>query len=616
MKKSTFKEKIGYRFDNLMSKGTVAMVGVLFLITAVVVVLAGALLAIVGRSEGTFGDNVWSSIMHIIDAGTITGAETHNFAFIIIMSLVTLCGLFVTSILIGIITTGFEGKLHNLRKGNSRIIESNHTVILGFNDSVYSLISETIEANANQKKGCIVILADEEKEVVETAINEVITDFKTTKVICRKGSITDFHMLKKCSLENARCVIINEDRDLITIKSILAVNNYLDDFKDNQNKPHLVATIYDKSNYQAAQIISEDNAEIVLVEDAISKIIAQTCRHPGLSDVLIELFDFDGDELYFENHPEITGSKFGDVLNYFEKAIVFGYKRNEEVYLNPDKDVVMEKDDEVLLLVEDDGVAKPVIKKYNSGKEFELNQVVKDEPVKLLIIGANDKTYNIINELDEYLCIGSTVTIANLEISDNIKELSNSLNRINLIYDIYDVCSRENLERLATKDVSHILLLSDDEDNETSDATTLLRLIHLRDIAKINNSKFSITSEMKDVANQKLAKVAQANDLVIGSNIINLMLTQIAENRSLSTVFQELLQAEGSEIYIRKAANYVKLNTEIDFYSVTNILKDRNEIAIGYKKQNGDSFEIITNPLKSDKIKFYEEDGIITLAVD
>ncbi len=599
-----------------MAKGAVTLVGMLFLATALVVVVAGIILVFVNGDGSTVGANVWAGVMHVIDAGTITGAGTDNIGFLVVMSLVTLCGLFVTSILIGIITTGFEEKLYDLKKGTSRVIEENHTVILGFNNNIYSLISETIEANENHKDGCIVILADDDKEMIDTAIAEMITDLKTTRIITRKGNITDFFMLTKCSIEKARCIIINEDRDLITIKSILGINNYLNRHKGQGEKPHIVATIYDESNYHAAKIISEGNAEIVLVQDAISRIIAQTCRYPGLSDVLIELFDYDGDELYFETFPELKGEMFGDVLNYFKKAVVFGYKRDGQVVLNPQKDVILKETDELLLLVEDDGMAKVEKCQIPIQVDVKAEGKLQEEVLDLLIVGANAKVEQIVLEVDEFMGSGSRVTVANAFIPDSITELAGKLRNVILTCENCDVNDRDNLERLTHAEMNHVLLLSDDCDSETSDAMTLLRLIHLRDIAKINSWTFSITSEMKDVANQRLAKVAEANDLVVGSNIINLMLTQIAENRSLSDVFQELLRAEGSEIYIRDASYYVKLDTEMDFYTITDVLKEHNEIAIGYKKQNGKKFEIITNPEKSTKVKFGEQDGIISLAMD
>ena len=617
MNKHSFREKMNYRFDNMMSKGTVALVGMLFGATAIVVVLAAIVLAIIDSAHASVGSNIWASIMHVIDAGTITGADTGDIRFIIVMSVTTLCGLFVTSILIGIITTGFEEKLNELKKGNSKVIESNHTVILGFDSNIYSLVSELVIANESQKEGCIVVLTNHDKEEVETAITENVGDLKNTKVICRTGAITDTFMLEKCSLETARSIIINEDDDFMTIKAILAMNNYLKEVSGENKKPHIVATMHEKSNYEAAKIVAEGNAEIILVQDSISRIIAQTCRQPGLSNVLIELFDYDGDELYFESFPELAGHSFGQVLNYFEKAVVFGYKRAGAIYLNPKADEILAAQDEVLLLVEDNGAAKPVIQEYKHGQEYEMLGNEEDAKMNILILGVNEKLEEIILELDQYHSEGSKITIANNELAEALYDIQNKIQHIRLEYVVCDINNRDALNELIKSNIDHVLILSDEiEDAERADAMTLLKLIHLRDIAHIEGNQYSITSEMRDTANQKLAKVAEANDLVVGYNIVNLILTQVSENRDLAVVFQEILTSEGSEIYIRKASNYVKLDTEMDFYAVTNILKERNQIAIGYKKQIGNDFDVITNPNKSDKIIFTEDDYIITLADD
>jgi hypothetical protein len=47
-----------------------------------------------------------------------------------------------------------------------------------------------------------------------------------------------------------------------------------------------VAEIRDPKNYEITKIVGKDEVEIVLVGDLISRIIAQTCRQPGLSCVV------------------------------------------------------------------------------------------------------------------------------------------------------------------------------------------------------------------------------------------------------------------------------------------------------------------------------------------
>ncbi len=615
--KVTVTDRLKYAFDNLMSKGTAVLVGILFLATAIVIVGTGLLLAIIDGGQTSLFQYFWASIMHVIDAGTITAADTTDVAFVILMSVVTLCGIFVTSILIGIITTGFEEKLTSLKKGNSRVIEKNHVVILGFDSNIYTLISEIITANENHKDGCIVILSNEDKETIEEAVAAEISDFKTSRVICRTGNITDKNMLGKCSLETCRSIIVNEKQDFMTIKTVIAIENYFASIGKTQDIPHIVATINKAENIDTVNIISGGNAELVLIENSISRIIAQSCRQPGLSTVLIELFNYDGDDLYFENFPDLAGDSFGNALGRFEKATVFGVRRGGQIMLNPDKDMLIEPKDDILVLAEDDGVAKvlPYIKR--DVQELTSDATSTDTPENIMIIGVNDMLPHIVSELDSYYTDGSQIFVAHYEFDEQIEELKQELKNIKLTTINCDTNTRAALQELTAYNLNHILLLSDyDDDEESSDARTLFKLIHLRDIAQKQGLNFSITSEMRDVANQKLADVAQVNDLVVGSNIINLILSQISENRDLSKVFGELLCADGSEIYIRKAHRYVALNTETDFYQVTELLRKRNDIALGYKKQIGDSFEIIINPAKSDKIVFTENDYIISISAD
>ncbi len=614
--KNKFSDLVKYRFDNLMSKGAAALVGILFLATAIIIVIVGLIAFLLGM--GTLGDNIWLSVMHVIDAGTITAADTSNVLFVILMSVVTLCGIFITSILIGIITTGFEEKLNSLKKGNSKIIEKEHTLILGFNDNIYTIISELVVANSNKKDACIVVLADEDKEEMETLIAKQFQSTGTTRVICRTGSISDTHMLKQCSIETCKSIIVNTQDDFLVTKAILAINSCFNE-SAQEMKAHIVATVNDDANYEAIKIAGGGKVEAILTNDAISRIIAQTCRQPGLSNVLVELFDYSGNELYFEKFPNLAGNTFGAVLNFFPHSSVFGFKRGDKTYLNPDKEEKMQADDMYILLVEDDGMAKPAESAPNLGdlSEYKVESVLPTKPESILILGVNNMLEKILVELDNYFEKGSKIIIADEEISDYYKNFGKKLSNISVEPVECDINKRGNLSELMGKNIDHVLLLSaDDCETEASDSMTLLKLIHLRDIAQKDSRTFNITSEMKSTVNQKLANVAKVNDLVVGSNIVNLILTQISENRDLSNVFTELLHAEGSEIYLRKASNYVKLGKEIDFYTVTEIVKEKNEIAIGYKRQFDDTFEIVTSPTKSEKVIFGTEDYIVVLSSD
>ena len=62
---------------------------------------------------------MWRSLMRTLDPGTM-GGDAGSVAFLLAMLAVTLGGIFIVSTLIGVITSGIEGKLDELRKGRSR----------------------------------------------------------------------------------------------------------------------------------------------------------------------------------------------------------------------------------------------------------------------------------------------------------------------------------------------------------------------------------------------------------------------------------------------------------------------------------------------------------------
>ena len=69
MRQPRFKEKLQYWFDNVMSKGMLSLIGLLALITAVVIAIAGIIVAMLPEVEGAgVISSMWLSLMHAIDA--------------------------------------------------------------------------------------------------------------------------------------------------------------------------------------------------------------------------------------------------------------------------------------------------------------------------------------------------------------------------------------------------------------------------------------------------------------------------------------------------------------------------------------------------------------------
>ena len=611
MKKKFSRQRIRYWFDYVMSRGTIAMSILLFVVVLTIVCIIG-LVAFLVAEEGSLGSQMWASFMHTLDAGTLAGNDTTNIPYVILMTVSTLCGLFVTSILIGIISTGVESRLNSLRKGTTPVQEERHTVIIGFDSGIYSILTELIEANANHKNSCIVVLGQQPKEEMEEAIATHIPHTKTTRIICRSGSLHEAHALALCAAESCRSVILNIHEDAETVKAILALSAYLKGKTLVCPELRFVAAIEDDQYLETARIAGEGRGVFIHVKDAIARIIAHTCRQHGLAQVLTDLFSFSGNELYFESVPAMEGKSFREVLLCFSNATAVGLCSGGQVFLNPPMDMQVGKGDYLILLEEDDGAytLSPSGKQAVSATGHSQSKTAQASD-HLIVLGSNDKLPIILSEYDQYVAPGTTVLIVDDDLDSSRLSTYRNLD--------VSVCSQPVTRRLLSEflggKAQNILLLNDDSlEPERSDSQTLLRLILLRDISDQSGRHFTITTEMHSVDNQRLASQARVDDFVIGANFSSLLMAQISENPLIAPLIADILDESGSELYLKPAEDYIPVGIPVDSCRLTECAASKGEIYIGYRHIAASGPRIIINPPKNETIVFTEGDQVIVIA--
>lgn len=632
MTKASFKEKLRYNFDNTLSNGPIAIISWLALVTFLLVILAGILLFIFGLSANPIEnepfdltEGMWQSLMRVLDAGTVTGDE--GWAFRLFMLLITIAGLFIFSSLIGSISSGIDESISNLRKGKSKVIETDHTLILGYSSMIYSVISELCLANESKKKAIIVVLADRDKVEMEDDIRAKILDTKTSKIIVRSGNPLDLRDLLMVNYNEAKAIILlspenEENPDNQVIKSVLSITGN----KNRKKEPyHIVAEIKDNENRQVANLVGGKEVSYVFSTDLISRLTAQTCRQSGLSIIYSDLLQFEGDEIYFYADHGIFGMTFRQCLNSFEDSCVMGiFTANKEVLLNPPMNYQVEKEDQIILIAQDDSkINRLIIPKEILPVNFIPAPKREKEIETTLILGWNVKGKMIIEELDHYVVKGSSVSILGEvdEIKDSLSLLADELQNITLYFQHGNINDRNTLDELRIEAFDHIIVLSymDKGSIQISDAITLICLVHLRDISEKAGKDFSVVSEMLDVQNRELAEVAKADDFIVSDNLLSLLMTQIAENKDLEKVYDCLFNDEGAEIYLNPVEEYLDIHEPTDFYKVIESASKIGHTAIGYRKlspnqyDNG-KFGIVLNPLKSKSIQFNQGDFLIVLA--
>lgn len=630
MKQPTLAQRLRYAFDNTMSKGTIALIGWLALISLIFILVMTVIILLTGIANSTepeaanpdFFELAWRGLMHSLDSGAV-GGDTGTPAYLLSMLVVTFGGIFILSILIGLLTSGIESKLQDLRKGRSFVIEQNHTLILGWTPQIFTLISELVEANANQKKSCIVILADKDKIEMEDELRARVSKTGNTRVVCRTGSPLDPTDLEIANPDAARSIVVLapevDDPDTNVIKTILAITNNPTRKHDKYN---IVAEIRAPKNLQVAQMVGRDEAQIVLVGDLISRITVQTCRQSGLSVIYTELLNFGGDEIYFKQEPALAGKTFGAALLAFEDSAVIGIQTQDgATHINPPMDTVLAAGDEIIAVSADDdtirvsGVETPAIDE----NAMQSKQSPAPAPERTLILGWNDRGPAIVRELDNYVASGSETRIV-ANVPDVTAELEPTKNQAHS-FQQSEITDREVLDALDVASYDHIIVLSYAGllDEQQADAQTLITLLHLRDISERSGKDLSIVSEMLDVRNRKLAEVTRADDFIVSDQLISLMLAQISENKYLNAVFADLFDPDGSEIYLKPATDYVKPGVAVNFYTIVEAARRRGEVAVGYRlkrdaRDAAKAYGVVVNPKKSNPLEFAAGDKIAVIA--
>lgn len=623
--KYSYKDRIRYYFENTISAGPVGVIKWLGIVSLAAILFLGLIIIVFGikadpNADSSIGyiEGVWKSLMATLDPGTMGADE--GWAFRLIRFSATLLGIFIISILIGIISSGIDGKLDELRKGKSKVLESDHTLILGWSEKIFSIIEQIIEANTNYKGRAIVILAWIDKVVMEDEIKAKISDFKTSKIIVRRGNPLISSDIEVVNPNLARSIIIlspeTENADTFVIKSVMSFTKG----KNRKSSPYnIVAEIKEEENLEAAEVAGNGEAVFVHTSDLISRITAQTCRQSGLSVIYSNLIQFEGDEIYFQEQTSLIGKTYKEILRLYDTSSVIGIFSNEEAVINPPMDTVYQPGDQIIAISEDDDtiILNEVENTDIKSHLYSELDVSGSSVEKTLILGWNKNAKTIIAELDEYVAPNSSVVILS---ESAIDATQISVSNQTVTSQVGKITSRKILDEIHPENFNHIILLSNsDIDVQESDAQTLICLLHLRNIGFKLNKNLSIVSEMRDLRNREIGLVTRADDFIIGDNIISLMLSQLSENRELKKVFDVLFKSEGSEIYLKPIQRYIKTNVPVDFYTLIERASMMNETAIGYrihakKDISEDNFGIKINPKKSNEQTFSAEDFLIVLS--
>ena len=647
------KARARYRFDTFMAKGGSSIFKVLttvFVSTFLLIgLLRGALLLLYPELSqqhelGFFG-NLYVTFLEITDPGNMAQDIYSNVGYKVFAVLAGIAGIVMLSALIAFITTALDQKIYELKRGRSKVIESDHTLVLGWNEQrIIEILRELSVANESEKDACIVVLADRDKEEMDDVLRLRVKETATTRIVTRSGDVSSLTNLDMVSIEEAKSVIIlancddtdNAERkaasDAKAIQTVLAtMGNDIDN-----NEFSVIAEIFNPTHRDIVRSSFPEHVVTVDTRDILAKLLVQTSRSIGLSVVYNEILSFDGCELYFYD-AEWGNCTFGEIAYRFPDGVPIGIRDADgEITMKPLANRRMAPNDEILIVADDDSTIEFVDEPVAMPADLLLpDHRLQQRQERELMIGWSFKSAAIIREFADYIIAGSEINVLLKHPTDRqiaeIQALDGELASIDVSLLVKDCLNIEDLLSVKPFEYDNIIILAgsgtEDEqidagriDSENIVALLLLRRIFSQYPTKSNDTK--LITEILDSQNDALVAKAGVQDVIISNRLVSMIMAQISEGRDIEKVYDDIFQEDGSEIYLKPAHLYFdSLPADVAFADLMELAQKRSEVCIGVKvkslensKENNNGITLI--PEKNTRYELRPEDSLVVLAED
>ncbi len=613
-RRPSLRRRLRYRFDNSLAHGPLALIGWLGVLVVVVIVVAAVvgrlLLGRVGGTDGGTGffDGFWLSVVRIIDASEFKSESAWPSRMAALV--VTLFGIFIGGSLIGLISTALDRRVSDLGKGRSAVLETGHTLVLGWSARLPVIVSELVVANKNLSRAAIVILAPRPVTDMEAELRDRVGDTARTRVVCRSGDPAKPADLRLANIAGARSVIVlaGEDGDAAVVKAILAVKVIDPDFAH----ANVVAEFTSPEHASTVRALTDGAVSTVNSDDIVAQVTAQACHQAGLSVVFRELLDFEGDECYFVEVPELVGHTYAEALLAFATSSVIGcYTADGVVELNPPPATVLGPGDQVIAVSEDDDtvvfgglveVVPPAPSVDGAGTE---------SPLRVLIVGWSSFGPRVVQELEGFLSPGSRIEVC----VDDALVSAETVQRDHPELTVSFIGGGP--EKLIALDqgppFDHVIVLGYRAGLSTSeaDARTLLTLLTLRKIWPAETEpRVRIIAQLLDQSHAELIAVTGVDDFIVSDALASLMLAQLSERPELQAVFDDLFS--GAVVELRPAHSLVP-DSPLPYAHIVAAGIAQQVSVLGWRVEA--TGEVVVNPAKDRRVHLGADDQVLLVGL-
>ena len=653
--------KAAYHFDNWIASRANQMLGVGYVFVGTIVIASPIFHTQQDEffdpryyndslqfEEKPWDESVWETYTCLMDPGPHMEMESTGQR--IVGALISWFGVVIFSVLTGFVIDAVMEKMEDLKAGRSTVIESEHTLILGWTDKAAGLCREIANANESEGGGVIVVLDPLGKEELETIFeNQVNPDWMApdgnqTKVVFRSGTPLRATDLNRVSATEARSIIIlsdyGQEPDLADA-DILRVLLTLQTLDDGKLNGHVVCEVRDVDNEPLVALVGGEVCETVVSHDIIGRLMLMAARQPGIARVYNSILGFDDDEFYTEEWEEILGKTWEEVLLMFPMAIPIGYSDDSgHVELNPRKDYVMKKGQALIVIAEDDDTYEP-----QDIVEVDVELVPEPvpelgDPEKILFCGWRRDVRDMMLLLDTMVAPGSELHMLNekengpgertallLDDGFDVNELTN----MRLVHWCGNSAVKRHLLPVPLDEYSLAMILADqsrENDMMHSDSHSLSSLLLIRDNQKKRAvekklqyiqgggqtseapapNHCAVVCEILDTRTQetisKNEKVSLSSDFVQSNQMVSQILSMVSEDRNVKSILGQLLGATGANITVTGSKYLCAPEEELSYWQLQKRCIAMDKTLLGYQGHIGNE-ETVINPKDKEVPKFW-----------
>ncbi|MFJ4830847.1 NAD-binding lipoprotein [Streptomyces sp. NPDC088747] len=623
----SLRDRARYRFDRTLARSTGTLMGWLVVTCLAVVVPVSALMVWTdpGSPRSLSGrlTAVWRTSGETLRLGSLTGTPLR----MLLSALLGLVALLCVSTLIGVITTGLEKRLAVLSRGRSTVLEQGHAVVLGWSDQVCTVVGELVAAQAPHRPWAVVLLADRDKAEMEQTLATRVGPTGRTRIICRSGPASDPAVLALVSPRTASTVLVlpsgEPTADAEVLRTLLALRAVLGEGADG---PPVLAAVRDDRYRAPAQLATGPRGTVLETDTVTARLIAQCVGRPGLSLVLRDLLDFAGDEFHLADAGAFEAGTFGAALLGHATSCVVGLLTPQgRTLLSPSADTLVAPGSRLIVLTRDeDAVGPEDCQHLVDPSAIVTAQPPPDDPARLLLLGWNRRAPLVVDQLRRTARPGSVLdVVTDRAVPAPAREtdpVTAPAARLTVRFRSADLSRPESLLGLELAPYDGMIVLGPDpgEGPERPDDRTLVTLLALRLLEERTGRELRVVTELTDDRNRPLAPLDPGSDVIVSGELTGLLMAQIAQNRHLATVFDELFSAEGSTICLRPAGRYVRPGVEATFATVVAAARDLGECAIGYRdhdrRTTPPGYGVRLNPDKGERRRWGAEDQVVVVA--